>query len=48
MFAIPVWSLRRLNRQFPEDMDRTGWGPEPRRARRFETMRTYFSGLGGT
>ena len=43
-FGVPVWALRRHNRMFPKDFDRTGWSPEPRKARRFETMWTYFSG----
>jgi hypothetical protein len=29
---------------FPKGWDRTGWEPEPGKARRFETMLTYFSG----
>ena len=44
VFALPLWALRRHNRMFPKDWDRTGWEPEPGKARRFETMFTYFSG----
>jgi hypothetical protein len=29
---------------FPKGFDRTDWNPEPGKARRFETMWTYFSG----
>jgi hypothetical protein len=47
VFAIPIWALRRHNRMFPKGWDRTGWQPEPGKARRFETMWTYFSGRGG-
>ena len=47
LFALPLWALRRHNRMFPKDWDRTGWEPEPGRARRFETMFTYFSGSRG-
>jgi hypothetical protein len=47
-FAVPVWALRRHSRMFPKGWDRTGWEPEPGKARRFETMFTYFSGGRGT
>ncbi len=47
VFALPIWALRRHNRMFPKGWDRTGWKPEPGKARRFETMWTYFSGRGG-
>jgi hypothetical protein len=44
VFALPLWALRRHDRMFPKGWDRTGWNPEPVKARRFETMWTYFSG----
>jgi hypothetical protein len=44
VLAIPIWALRRHSRMFPKGWDRTGWKPEPGKARRFETMWTYFSG----
>jgi hypothetical protein len=44
VFALPLWALRRHDRMFPKGWDRTGWNPEPGKARRFETMWTYFSG----
>ena len=47
VFAVPIWALRRHNRMFPKGWVRTGWNPEPGRARRFETMWTWFSGRGG-
>ena len=47
-FALPIRALRRHNRMFPKDWDRTGWGPEPGKACRFETMFTYFSGGRGS
>ena len=47
-FGLPIWALRRHNRMFPKGWDRTGWEPEPGKARRFETMFTYFSGGRGT
>jgi hypothetical protein len=47
-FGLPLWALRRHNRMFPKGWDRTGWQPEPGKARRFETMWTYFSGGRGT
>ena len=43
-FAIPIWALKKHGRMFPKGWDRTGWEPEPGKARRFETMWTYFSG----
>jgi hypothetical protein len=43
-FALPIWALRRHARMFPKGWDRTGWAPEPGKARRFETMWAYFSG----
>jgi hypothetical protein len=46
--ALPIWWLTRMNRMFPKGFDRTGWNPEPGKARRFETMWTYFSGGRGT
>jgi hypothetical protein len=46
--ALPIWGIRRMNRMFPKGFDRTGWSPEPGKARRFETMWTYFSGGRGT
>jgi hypothetical protein len=47
-FALPLWALRRHSRMFPKSWDRTGWEPEPGKARRFETMFTYFSGGRGS
>jgi hypothetical protein len=47
-FALPIWALGRHNRMFPTGWDRTGWEPEPGKARRFETMFTYFSGGRGS
>jgi hypothetical protein len=47
IFPLPIWALRRHSRMFPKGWDRTGWKPERDRARRFETMWTYFSGRGG-
>jgi hypothetical protein len=47
LLALPIWALRKHNRMFPKGWDRTGWQPEPGKARRFETMWTYFSGRGG-
>jgi hypothetical protein len=47
-FAVPLWALRRHRRMFPKGWDRTGWEPEPGKARRFETMFTYFSGGRGS
>jgi hypothetical protein len=44
LFVVPVLALRKHNRMFPKGWDRTGWEPEPGKARRFETMWTYFSG----
>ena len=46
-FGVPLWALRKHNRMFPKGWDRTGWRPEAGKARRFETMWTYFSGRGG-
>jgi hypothetical protein len=46
--ALPIWALRRHNRMFPKGWDRTGWEPEPGKARHFETMFTYFSGGRGS
>ena len=46
--ALPLWALRRHNRMFPKGWDRTGWEPVPGKARRFETMFTYFSGGRGS
>jgi hypothetical protein len=43
-FMVPIWALRKHNRMFPKGRDRTGWSPEPGKARRFETTWTYFSG----
>jgi hypothetical protein len=48
VLAVPVWALRKHNRMFPKGWDRTGWQPEPGKARRFETMWTYFSGGRGS
>jgi hypothetical protein len=47
VFAILFWALRRHNRMYPKGWDRSGVTPEPGKARRFETMWTYFSGRGG-
>jgi hypothetical protein len=47
VLGLGVWAIRQQNRMFPKGFDRTGWKPEPGRARRFETMWTYFSGRGG-
>jgi hypothetical protein len=47
-FALPIWALGRHNRMFPKGWDRTGWEPEPGKARHFETMFTYFSGGRGS
>jgi hypothetical protein len=47
-FVVPIWALRRHNRMFPKGWDRTGWKPVPGKARRFETMFTYFSGGRGS
>jgi hypothetical protein len=44
VIGVPIWALRKTNRMFPKGWDRTGWKPEPGKARRFETMWTYFSG----
>ncbi len=38
------FALRSHNRMFPKGWDRTGWTPEPGKARRFETMFTWLSG----
>ena len=43
-FGVPIWALRKHGRMFPKGWDRTGWNLEPGKARRFETMWTYFSG----
>jgi hypothetical protein len=48
VFVVPVLALRKHNRMFPKGWDRSGWEPEPGKARRFETMWTYFSGRGGS
>jgi hypothetical protein len=48
VFGLPLWALRKHDRMFPKDWDRTGWTPEPGKARRFETMWTYFSGGRGS
>ena len=47
-FVVPIWALRKHNRMFPKGWDRTGWEPETGKARRFETMFTYFSGGRGS
>jgi hypothetical protein len=47
-FGVPIWALRKHARMFPKGWDRTGWDPEPGKARRFETMWTYFSGGRGS
>jgi hypothetical protein len=47
-FGLPLWALRRHQRMFPKGWDRTGWDPEPGKARRFESMFTYFSGGRGS
>jgi hypothetical protein len=44
VIAVPIWALRKHDRMFPKGWDRTGWTPEPGKARRFETMWTFFAG----
>ena len=39
-----LFALRSHDRMFPQGWDRTGWTPEPGKARRFETMFTWLSG----
>ena len=48
LFAIPIWALRKHARMFPKGWDRTGWSPEPGKARRFETMWAWLSGGRGS